>query len=146
MRMPKALSEFHLDFQTLLRLAAVDREHPVALDFGHGFAVIFIHFVRLGVFLVLDEFCGNFRLFQKYLTQFLSQLRVVGNPFGNDVFCAVERLFHRIYALFFVDVGFGQIFRRSRGDGLRLHDVRERFQPLGERYCRARLFLCLYGR
>ena len=111
-------------------------------DFGNGFGIIGVHFVSFrAVLFRFLYFRGNLAVFKINLTQFLSEFRLVGNSFGNNVFSAGDRLFDACDAEFFVHERFCKILDRPLRHVLSVNDIGKRFKPFRDSDRRSRFSL-----
>ncbi len=114
------------------------------------FRILLVHFVN-GNLLVLLVFRVELALQQTYIvykfSQRLAVFRVVGYAFGDYILCAVDCVFYRFYALFFVPVIYkvrrAQLRKIALFKFLRENNVRQRLQALFDCDRRASLFLLL---
>ena len=137
---------YNRNLETLFLFAAIDCKHSVRGDFGYFFAVVGVHLVNASLFLFgIDLLSGYFRFVFEKLAQRLSQLRVVGNHFGDYIRRALDCLLGAFHALFGVYKRLGKTVQIPVGNFLSVYKVGKRLKPLFYRNRRAGLFLLLEG-
>ena len=135
---------FNRKAKHLLLFATAKREHTVARNFRHLFAVVVV-VLELGLFLfkvLLDLGNHDARLFH-LVAQVLTEFGIVGHFFGQNVGGTLEGGLRVGKALFFGKVNQGNLFCRVAGFFLRPHEASERFETQFLCSSRARALLGL---